>query len=67
MSNIHQEVTLSAAPARIYEALVDSKRFGELTGAPAQGESLGRARPKPEHPTMIAEFRGTRTLQPPNR
>jgi len=39
MSNIHQEVTLSAAPARIYEALVDSKRFGELTGAPAQGES----------------------------
>ena len=39
MSNIHQEVTLSAAPACIYEALVDSKRFGELTGAPASGDS----------------------------
>ena len=39
MSNIHQEVTLNAAPARIYEALVDSKRFGELTGAPASGDS----------------------------
>jgi activator of HSP90 ATPase len=37
MSNIHQEITLSAAPARIYQALVDSKRFGELTGAPASG------------------------------
>jgi activator of HSP90 ATPase len=39
MSNIHQEVTLTADPARIYEALVDSKRFGALTGAPASGES----------------------------
>ena len=39
MSNIHQEVTFSAAPARIYQALVDSKRFGELTGAPASGDS----------------------------
>jgi len=39
MSNIHQEVTLKAAPASIYEALVDSKRFGELTGAPASGDS----------------------------
>ncbi len=39
MSGIHQEVTLSAAPARIYQALVDSKRFSELTGAPASGDS----------------------------
>ena len=39
MSNIHQEVTLSAAPARIYQALVDSMRFAELTGAPASGDS----------------------------
>jgi activator of HSP90 ATPase len=39
MSNIHQEVTLSAGPARIYQALVDSRRFGELTGAPASGDS----------------------------
>ena len=38
MSNIHQEVTLGAAPARIYEALVDAKRFSEVTGAPATGE-----------------------------
>ena len=40
MSNIHQEVTLSAAPARIYEALVDAVRFGELSGAPASGASV---------------------------
>lgn len=39
MSNIHQEVSVGAAPARIYQALVDSKRFGELTGAPASGGS----------------------------
>jgi activator of HSP90 ATPase len=39
MSNIHQEVTLTASPARIYEALVESKRFGEVTGAPASGDS----------------------------
>lgn len=39
MSNIHQEVTLPADPERIYQALVDSKRFGELTGAPASGDS----------------------------
>ena len=39
MANIHQEVAMNAAPARIYEALVDSKRFGELTGAPASGDS----------------------------
>ena len=39
MSNIHQEVSFTAAPARVYQALVDSKRFGELTGAPATGDS----------------------------
>jgi activator of HSP90 ATPase len=39
MSNIHQEVTLAAAPARVYQALVDSKRFAEVTGAPATGDS----------------------------
>ena len=39
MSNIHQEVSLRAAPTRIYESLVDSKRFGALTGAPASGDS----------------------------
>lgn len=39
MSNIHQEVSFPAAPARVYQALVDSKRFGELTGAPATGDS----------------------------
>jgi activator of HSP90 ATPase len=38
MSNIHQEVILDAAPARIYQALVDSKRFSEVTGAPATGD-----------------------------
>jgi activator of HSP90 ATPase len=39
MSNIHQEQTFTAPPARIYEALVDAKRFAELTGAPATGNS----------------------------
>jgi hypothetical protein len=26
-------------PPRVYQALVDSKRFGEITGAPASGDS----------------------------
>jgi activator of HSP90 ATPase len=39
MSNIHQEVSLNAAPSRIYQALVEAKHFGELTGAPASGAS----------------------------
>jgi activator of HSP90 ATPase len=39
MSNIHQEVKLPAAPARIYRVLVDSKEFAGLTGAPATGDS----------------------------
>jgi activator of HSP90 ATPase len=39
MANIHQEVTVGAAPARIYQALVDAKRFAEITGAPATGDS----------------------------
>jgi activator of HSP90 ATPase len=39
MSTIHQEVVLQAAPARVYRALVDSKEFAALTGAPASGES----------------------------
>ena len=37
MPNIHQEVTLTARPSLVYEALVDSKRFTEVTGAPAAG------------------------------
>jgi activator of HSP90 ATPase len=36
---IHQELTFKAAPDRIYQALVDSKRFAETTGAPATGDS----------------------------
>src|SRR5689334_21212989 len=39
MANIHCEVTLGAAPERVYETLVDAHRFGELTGAPASGGS----------------------------
>jgi activator of HSP90 ATPase len=39
MANIHQEIMFGAPPARIYQALVDSKRFGELTGAPATGDA----------------------------
>ncbi|HEX3595676.1 MAG TPA: SRPBCC domain-containing protein [Polyangiaceae bacterium] len=40
MSNIHQEVALAAAPSRVYEVLVDSVRFGEVTGAPASGDAV---------------------------
>jgi activator of HSP90 ATPase len=29
---IHQEVVFNASPLRIYEALTDSKQFGEVTG-----------------------------------
>jgi uncharacterized protein YndB with AHSA1/START domain len=39
MSNIHRELKLTAAPARVYRALVDSRAFAELTGAPASGEA----------------------------
>lgn len=39
MSNIHQETTFSAPPSRIYQALVDLKKFAEVTGAPTSGES----------------------------
>ena len=39
MSTIHQEVSFSAAPSRVYEALVDLQRFAEVTGAPASGDS----------------------------
>src|SRR5258708_3379845 len=39
MSNIHHEVSFSAAPSRVYQALVDTKTFAELTGAPASGDS----------------------------
>ena len=38
MSRIQQEVTLGAPPARVYQALVEPKRFCEVTGAPAMGE-----------------------------
>jgi activator of HSP90 ATPase len=39
MSTIHQEVSFSAAPSRVYKALVDLKTFAEVTGAPASGDS----------------------------
>jgi len=39
MSNIHQEVQLTAAPGRIYEALTDATRFSEISGAPASGRA----------------------------
>ena len=39
MANIHQEITLSAAPSQVYRALVDSSAFADLTGAPASGDS----------------------------
>lgn len=42
-NNIHQEITFSAAPARVYEALVTPKRFAEITGAPATGDGTDGA------------------------
>ena len=38
MSNIHQEVILPATATHVYQALVDTKKFAELTGAPAMGD-----------------------------
>jgi len=38
---IHHEITLPAAPARIYETLVEPARFAEATGAPATGDASG--------------------------
>src|SRR5258706_15201282 len=37
---IHQEISFRASPAAIYDALVDPKKFGEVTGAPASGEPV---------------------------
>ena len=37
MSNIHQEETFEATPAKVYQALVDAAEFAKLTGAPATG------------------------------
>jgi activator of HSP90 ATPase len=39
MSNIHQEVSFPAAPSRVYQAIVDTKKLAEATGAPASGDS----------------------------
>jgi activator of HSP90 ATPase len=35
-TTIHQEVSIPASPNRVYEAIINGKQFGELTGAPAQ-------------------------------
>jgi uncharacterized protein YndB with AHSA1/START domain len=32
---IHQEVSIQASPNRVYDALIDARQFGEVTGAPA--------------------------------
>jgi activator of HSP90 ATPase len=36
VSQIHHEVTFNAPPGQIYRALLDSKEFAKLTGAPAE-------------------------------
>jgi uncharacterized protein YndB with AHSA1/START domain len=44
MAKIHQEVTFSAAPERVYRALLDSAQHAKFTGAPAEiGASAGDA------------------------
>ena len=35
MPSIHQEVTFSASPAKVYRALADSAEHAKFTGAPA--------------------------------
>lgn len=39
MSSIHHEMSLPAAPERVYRTLVDSGEFMALTGAPAAGDA----------------------------
>jgi len=34
-TSIHQEITFDASPAKVYEALLDSKKFAALTGMTA--------------------------------
>jgi uncharacterized protein YndB with AHSA1/START domain len=36
MSQIHQEVTFTAPPAKVYRALMDSAEHARFTGAPAE-------------------------------
>jgi len=36
MSQIHQEVTFNAPVGQVYHALLDSREFGKITGAPAE-------------------------------
>jgi uncharacterized protein YndB with AHSA1/START domain len=44
MPKVHQEVTFAAAPAQVYEALVDSAVHAKFTGAPAEiGRNAGDA------------------------
>ena len=44
MSNIHQEVSFNAPPAKVYRLLVDAAQFAAFTGAPATGEETEGAR-----------------------
>ena len=36
LTALHQEIPIKAAPQRIYEALLDSKKFAAFSGAPAE-------------------------------
>jgi activator of HSP90 ATPase len=36
LTYLHQEIDIDAAPARIYEILLDSRQFAAFTGAPAE-------------------------------
>jgi activator of HSP90 ATPase len=36
LTYLHQEIAIQAVPHRVYEALLDSKRFAAFTGMPAQ-------------------------------
>jgi activator of HSP90 ATPase len=36
MATIHQEVSLPAAPSRVYDALLQPEQFSRMTGAPSE-------------------------------
>src|SRR5450432_3688524 len=39
MAKVHQEVTFSAAPAQVYQALMNAAEHAKFTGAPAEIDS----------------------------
>ena len=47
MSNIHQEETFEASPAKVYQTLVDAMEFAKLTGCARNRHERGRRQLQP--------------------